>query len=928
MVAVGGESSPKTATLKNTQTVPLTISSILISGGTAPADYAQSGNCPISPQTLGAGLSCSITVTFIPSALGSRTASLTVTDNASNSPQSVALTGTGIAPVTMLPASLSFGILAEGTTSAVQTITLKNAQSVPLTISHIAISGGTAPADFAWGGNCPVSPSSLGAGLSCSITVTFKPSGLGSRTASLTATDGASNSPQSVALSGTAIAAVAVAPASQTFVSRLLGTTSPSQTVTLTNDLSTKLLISSVVASGDFTVASNTCGSSVGPGLKCTVGVTFTPTSVGLRPGTLTISDNAFGSPSLVALTGTGSDPQLNSISVTPAQPSVSAGKTQQFVATGHLTNGSTQDLTPFATWSSAQTNVATIAPGGVATGVAPATASITATMGAISGLAALTVTETNLIVVAPATASLAVGKPQTFQATGSSTTAGVDWSVTCSAGACGSFTPTHTASGSLTTYTAPSTAPLGNAVTVTATSTAEKTESASATVDIANTISVIVIGVGFPISSSVQAILPFVDGVTIFVNWAGLVSSTDTTICTTAPCTQTTDFTSYDKAITAYTSSTCGASLRGKASPCIVNLTFPPVTALMSYNSNTPAWVFSQAWADTVGTPVEDAVFCSNYPQNTSASPLPPVAGISNIDTTNCGKAGNQQCTQATVATGAPAIWERPYVTAVNNWHQAIIQHYAGVTYPAYLRLGVSIGGEAAVTCSTINSVAGTGLESLTSPANADGLKAAWTGAVVNQIAFNAAQRALLSPAPTWQLMNTVNEGQRLEVMDGDGGIDPSWAIIEADAILANQPYAIGTEGLANSLLQSDVNNVANITCSGPDCCSDNWCNVHTLVEGKVPAIELQTCNLSDPAGGTSHCLDCIQAGTCTNDSQTLSQVLALSAQHGTTSQELYLGELQCAFSQASYVSGFPSCTPTVSAAYATAIQALATGQ
>ena len=928
MVAVGGESSPKTATLKNTQTVPLTISSILISGGTAPADYAQSGNCPISPQTLGAGLSCSITVTFIPSALGSRTASLTVTDNASNSPQSVALTGTGIAPVTMLPASLSFGILAEGTTSAVQTITLKNAQSVPLTISHIAISGGTAPADFAWGGNCPVSPSSLGAGLSCSITVTFKPSGLGSRTASLTATDGASNSPQSVALSGTAIAAVAVAPASQTFVSRLLGTTSPSQTVTLTNDLSTKLLISSVVASGDFTVASNTCGSSGGPGLKCTVGVTFTPTSVGLRPGTLTISDNAFGSPSLVALTGTGSDPQLNSISVTPAQPSVSAGKTQQFVATGHLTNGSTQDLTPFATWSSAQTNVATIAPGGVATGVAPATASITATMGAISGLAALTVTETNLIVVAPATASLAVGKPQTFQATGSSTTAGVDWSVTCSAGACGSFTPTHTASGSLAAYTAPSTAPLGNAVTVTANYTAEKTESASATVDIANTISVIVIGVGFPISSSVQAILPFVDGVTIFVNWAGLVSSTDTTICTTAPCTQTTDFTSYDKAITAYTSSTCGASLRGKASPCIVNLTFPPVTALMSYNSNTPAWVFSQAWADTVGTPVEDAVFCSNYPQNTSASPLPPVAGISNIDTTNCGKAGNQQCTQATVATGAPAIWERPYVTAVNNWHQAIIQHYAGVTYPAYLRLGVSIGGEAAVTCSTINSVAGTGLESLTSPANADGLKAAWTGAVVNQIAFNAAQRALLSPAPTWQLMNTVNEGQRLEVMDGDGGIDPSWAIIEADAILANQPYAIGTEGLANSLLQSDVNNVANITCSGPDCCSDNWCNVHTLVEGKVPAIELQTCNLSDPAGGTSHCLDCIQAGTCTNDSQTLSQVLALSAQHGTTSQELYLGELQCAFSQASYVSGFPSCTPTVSAAYATAIQALATGQ
>jgi hypothetical protein len=79
--------------------------------------------------------------------------------------------------------------------------------------------------------------------------------------------------------------------------------------------------------------------------------------------------------------------------------------------------------------------------------------------------------------------------------------------------------------------------------------------------------------------------------------------------------------------------------------------------------------------------------------------------------------------------------------------------------------------------------------------------------------------------------------------------------------------------------------------------CCSDDWCNVHTLVQGKVPAVELQECNLTNPAGGTTGCLDCILAGTCTNDSQTLSQVLLLAAQHGTTVQELYLGELLCAF-------------------------------
>jgi hypothetical protein len=175
---------------------------------------------------------------------------------------------------------------------------------------------------------------------------------------------------------------------------------------------------------------------------------------------------------------------------------------------------------------------------------------------------------------------------------------------------------------------------------------------------------------------------------------------------------------------------------------------------------------------------------------------------------------------------------------------------------------------------------------------------------------------------------MNTVNMGQRLENISGQGGVDPTWAITEADAILANQPYAIGTEGLQNGQMGSDLNDVANTVCTGSDCCSDDWCNVHTLVQGKVPAVELQECNLSNLAGGTTNCLDCIMAGTCTNDSQTLSQVLVLSAQEGTTAQELYLGELQCAFTQGSYVSTAPSCTPAVSTAYAAAIEALATGQ
>ena len=72
-------STALSATLKNTQDAPLSLKSITVSGGNAASDYALGGDCPLSPSTLGAGESCRFTVTFTPSALGSRTATLTVT---------------------------------------------------------------------------------------------------------------------------------------------------------------------------------------------------------------------------------------------------------------------------------------------------------------------------------------------------------------------------------------------------------------------------------------------------------------------------------------------------------------------------------------------------------------------------------------------------------------------------------------------------------------------------------------------------------------------------------------------------------------------------------------------------------------------------------------------------------------------------------
>ncbi len=326
------------------------------------------------------------------------------------------------AQASLTPSTLSFGNVALGETSPVRTAVLKNTQTTALVISSIAISGGTAPGDYAWGGNCPITPKTLGAGRSCGITVTFTPSALGSRTASLTITDNASNSPQSAALSGMGIAPVAVSPVSLTFPARRVGTTSAAAMVMVLNHLNTELLFSSITASGAFAAPSNTCSSGLGPGLTCAIGVTFTPTAVGPQQGTLTITDSAVGSPSLVALNGTGVETGLTSISVTPANPSIALGNTQQFTATGTFSNGSTQNLTPYVTWSSSAQSVATISAGGLAAAVTAGSSSIGATIGGVAGSTTLTVTPPPVLVsiaVTPANASLSPGSTQQFTATG-----------------------------------------------------------------------------------------------------------------------------------------------------------------------------------------------------------------------------------------------------------------------------------------------------------------------------------------------------------------------------------------------------------------------------------------------------------------------------------------------------------------------------
>jgi hypothetical protein len=186
---VGTTSAAKTVKVSNTGETTLDISSI-----TASTKFAISANT--CGATLEVGKSCKVSVTFKPTQVGEVTGTLTFTDNAINSPQNVQLSGTGVLPATLTPASATYKKQPVGTTSAAKKFTLTNNQSVSLTSIAISTTG-----DFA------VSTTTCGTTLAskqkCTINVTFTPTKTGTRTGQLTVSDNAGNSPQTSSLTGT-----------------------------------------------------------------------------------------------------------------------------------------------------------------------------------------------------------------------------------------------------------------------------------------------------------------------------------------------------------------------------------------------------------------------------------------------------------------------------------------------------------------------------------------------------------------------------------------------------------------------------------------------------------------------------------------------------------------------------------------------------
>lgn len=251
-----------------------------------------------------------------------------------------------IPTLAILPAvgtTLDFGTVQIGSTSAPQSVTLTNNTAGNIVFTSAALSG-TNAADYTVS-TAGCSPN-IAVGTPCVVSVKFIPTVVAppSEVAKLTITDADSTSPQVYNLTGkgtnTAAPGVGLVPANLGFGNQALNTTSTAKIVTLTNTGTAALTIASIAASGDFAVSNNPCGANLAAGASCMISVTFTPTVLGARAGSLSVTDNAVGSPQMVPLTGTGTAAPDFGLTGPTAVQGVTLGQTLNFNVTVTGING------------------------------------------------------------------------------------------------------------------------------------------------------------------------------------------------------------------------------------------------------------------------------------------------------------------------------------------------------------------------------------------------------------------------------------------------------------------------------------------------------------------------------------------------------------------------------------------------------------
>jgi hypothetical protein len=320
---VGTMSAPRTITINNPASVGFNITSI--AGG---GDYSQTNDCGGS---MAAGAHCTITVSLSPTTTGSDAGVITLSDSTKASPVAIPLTGIGVngPALTVTPSRAIFASQPVGTSSKRAPVMLSNTGNSGLNITGISLAGADS-SDFSETNNCGAS---LAAGGSCTVNVSFTPTSGGPRMAGIAISGTEPGSPQVVELVGEATGpAPKLSPATLTFASATVGSTSAAQTSTLTNSGNAPLNITGISAAGDF-AQTNTCGTSLAMGSSCQISVTFAPTAVGNRTGSITIAQSG-GGPQTIALAGVGvaaPDFTIGLASGSQVSQTVPAGQNAQF---------------------------------------------------------------------------------------------------------------------------------------------------------------------------------------------------------------------------------------------------------------------------------------------------------------------------------------------------------------------------------------------------------------------------------------------------------------------------------------------------------------------------------------------------------------------------------------------------------------------
>lgn len=278
-------------------------------------DFAIAANT--CATTLAVQTSCSISVTFTPTASGTRIGTLSLISSSGAVTATLSGRGTSSATDTLSPLSLTFGSQVLNTASAAQSVVLTNAGDAALTL----VAATTNSSEFAATNGCGAT---LAGHTSCAISVVFAPSIVGARTAILTVSD--QFRAQSLTLSGTGLApaGVSLTPTSLAFGEIGVGLSSQPQVVTLTNNGGVTLTISSLAPTGDYVLVSTNCGTSLSAGSACSATLLFAPTAAGERAGSLVLN-SSIGMKS-VALSGVGADFTLSTTGTTSASLGGSSG--------------------------------------------------------------------------------------------------------------------------------------------------------------------------------------------------------------------------------------------------------------------------------------------------------------------------------------------------------------------------------------------------------------------------------------------------------------------------------------------------------------------------------------------------------------------------------------------------------------------------